>query len=389
MTRHSPGRALPRSSFCDRDAWSRPSASPFAARRRKRDYCVPRSTRRPGRASRWFCRYPAGTIASLHPHRLEYRREVDSIERAVNLTAVTTHPDEPTGHPVGQVQTRGDRGCLARAFGRSLAVQHRCSGRIQSWGSHAGVGGRQVLAPKAQDADTRFSAQPLPLVGESKPGRCWDRSNHGTPVADSPERPHRIDAKREGRGRLAGMNGTNLAELASLLRDRNSIDERIGRLINRPMTAGHAGEWIASHIFDIELEPSAVAKAIDGHFRSGRLAGKTVNVKWYLKREGLLDMTEASELDYYLVLAGPKATSKDVRTVRAWKVDAVYLFDSQQLLDQQRARGVKIGVASGVRDAQWLAAELYPTNTNETLLVTKDQRNQLSLFRGDLGTSAV
>jgi hypothetical protein len=42
------------------------------------------------------------------------------------------------------------------------------------------------------------------------------------------------------------MEETDLAELAVLLRERNLVDERIGWLINRPMTAGHAGEWIAS-----------------------------------------------------------------------------------------------------------------------------------------------
>lgn len=49
-----------------------------------------------------------------------------------------------------------------------------------------------------------------------------------------------------------------------------------------------------------------------------------MNVKWYLKREGILDMTEAAELDCYLVLTGPQATAKDVRTTRAWRIDAVY-----------------------------------------------------------------
>ena len=77
-----------------------------------------------------------------------------------------------------------------------------------------------------------------------------------------------------------------LSELAALLAERNTIDARIGALINRPMTAGHAGEWIASRISDIELEPSATTKAI------GPLAGRSVNVKWYLKRENVLDMTE-------------------------------------------------------------------------------------------------
>jgi hypothetical protein len=143
------------------------------------------------------------------------------------------------------------------------------------------------------------------------------------------------------------MRDLALTELAALLRERNAIDERIGRVINRPMTSGHAGEWIASRVFDIELEPSAVAKAIDGRFRTGPLAGKSVNVKWYLKREGVLDMTESPGLHYYLVLSGPKGSARDARTVRAWRMDAVYLFDAQQLLRDQRARGVKTGVAAG------------------------------------------
>jgi hypothetical protein len=55
------------------------------------------------------------------------------------------------------------------------------------------------------------------------------------------------------------------------------------------MTAGHAGEWIAAQVFDLELAPSAVMAAYDGHFRTGPLIGKTVNVKWYLKQEGMLE----------------------------------------------------------------------------------------------------
>lgn len=171
-----------------------------------------------------------------------------------------------------------------------------------------------------------------------------------------------------------------LEELADMLRERNVIDARIGRLINRPMTAGHAGEWLASRIFDIELEPSAVAKAIDGRFRTGPLAGRSVNVKWYLKRENLLDMTDDDALDYYLVLAGPKASSRDDRTLRPWLIDAVYLFDAHALLIQQRARGVMTGVAAGVRAEQWQAAEIYPTQTCQALILSAEQREQLRLF---------
>ena len=64
------------------------------------------------------------------------------------------------------------------------------------------------------------------------------------------------------------MDDPSLVALAALLRERNDIDSRIGELISRPMTAGHAGEWIAARIFDIQLEPTAVAKAIDGRIQS-------------------------------------------------------------------------------------------------------------------------
>ncbi len=148
------------------------------------------------------------------------------------------------------------------------------------------------------------------------------------------------------------------------------------------MTSGHAGEWIASLVFDIKLLRSASAKAFDGRFESEPLKDKTVNVKWYLKREGILDLTEAPNLDYYLVLTGPKATAKDARTVRAWRIDAVYLFDAQQLLTDLRTRGAKIGVASGVREAQWQAAEIYPGATNGALVLSDEQRHQLALFGG-------
>jgi hypothetical protein len=165
-----------------------------------------------------------------------------------------------------------------------------------------------------------------------------------------------------------------------LLRARNAIDAGIGQLIRRPMTAGHAGEWIAARIFDIELEQSAVAKAIDGRFRSGRLASRSVNVKWYLKRENILDMTTDPALDYYLVLSGPKASAHDDRTLRPWLVEAVFLFDAPALLAQQQARGVKTGVAAGVREEQWLAAEVYPTQRCRDLILSAEQRDLLRLF---------
>jgi hypothetical protein len=111
----------------------------------------------------------------------------------------------------------------------------------------------------------------------------------------------------------------DVTRIAGLLRQRDAIDAEIATVIGRPMTSGHLGEWIASMVFDIDLEPSATAKAIDGRFRSGQLAGRTVNIKWYLKREGLLDMTSSPALDFYLVLAGPAVAAASSRgATRPW-----------------------------------------------------------------------
>ena len=45
----------------------------------------------------------------------------------------------------------------------------------------------------------------------------------------------------------------------------------------------------------------------------------SVNVKWYLKREGVLDTTESAILDYYLVLAGPPSGAVSSKgTTRPW-----------------------------------------------------------------------
>lgn len=172
-----------------------------------------------------------------------------------------------------------------------------------------------------------------------------------------------------------------LERIALLLHERNAIDEQIAVIIQRPMTAGHLGEWIAAQVFGIQLEHSAVAAGIDGRFTSGPLTGRTVNVKWYLKREGLLDVSEAPVLDYYLVLTGPVSAAMSSRGgVRPWCIAAVYLFDARQLLAELQQRGVKVGIASSVRNAQWAAAEIFPRPTNPALPLESDQQRLLGLF---------
>ena len=177
------------------------------------------------------------------------------------------------------------------------------------------------------------------------------------------------------------MDANSSARAAALLHDRNAIDAELAELIDRPMTSGHLGEWIAARIFNIELEASATAAGIDGRFRSGALQGRTVNIKWYLKREGVLDTTELAALDYYLVLTGPPSAAASSRgATRPWCIQAVFLFDARQLRSEQIRRGVKQGVASSVMKQRWAAAEIYPTPTNPRLTVTEQQARLIRLF---------
>ena len=98
-----------------------------------------------------------------------------------------------------------------------------------------------------------------------------------------------------------------LEKLAALLRQRNSIDDAIAALIDRPAHSSHLGEFVAAEIFDIKLAESAVQKGSDGHFTSGPLAGQSVNVKKYSLDNGILDIRSDPNAvpNYYLVLTGP------------------------------------------------------------------------------------
>jgi hypothetical protein len=107
-------------------------------------------------------------------------------------------------------------------------------------------------------------------------------------------------------GRVDEREDVELAELAALIRERNALDARIGRLLDRPVNPGNIGEWIAARIFDVELEAAANAPGYDGHFTTGALAGQTVNVKAYGMNERMFAINPTAPLDYYLVLTGPK-----------------------------------------------------------------------------------
>ncbi|MDT5281081.1 MAG: hypothetical protein QOJ20_2276, partial [Mycobacterium sp.] len=46
-------------------------------------------------------------------------------------------------------------------------------------------------------------------------------------------------------------------------------------------------------------------------------------------------------------------------------------------------RGVKIGIATSVRKAQWEPAEVFPRSNNPLLVLTALQRRQLEIFACD------
>jgi hypothetical protein len=237
-----------------------------------------------------------------------------------------------------------------------------------------------LLGLSAQDGWRRLARRHPDLVSGLEVVPTYHTSNQafiGTPEV----RAERMAALADAFTRVARiLEQPGIATIAGLLSKRNDIDASIAALIGRPMTSGHLGEWIAAHVFDIALEDSAAAPVLDGCFRSGPMQARTVNVKWYLKQEGVLDITDSAVPDFYLVMTGPHSTAASSRSsTRPWHIDAVYLFDAAELLAQQQARRVKTGVASSVMQAQWKAGEIYPAH-NSVLPLTPAQVSLLQLF---------
>lgn len=172
-----------------------------------------------------------------------------------------------------------------------------------------------------------------------------------------------------------------LHQLAQAIKRRNAADAEIGRIIGRPPEKGHIGEFIASRIFGIELETSAAHKGSDGHFANGLLRGRSVNIKFYGKQEGVLDINLAALPDYFLVLTGPQSSAASSRGgQRPIVIESVFLFDAQQLLASLRGRGVKIGVATSVARRHWEQAGIHPSRRGTPLQLTDEQHALLAAF---------
>lgn len=185
----------------------------------------------------------------------------------------------------------------------------------------------------------------------------------------------------------------SLKLLIELLRERNTLDERIASLIGRPVTTGHLGEYIASALFGITLENSASNRGYDGRFSDGPLARRTVNIKCYTKQESMLDFPKDAHLtpenlpDYYLVLTGAKLAAMSSRgTHRPLIIELIYLFDARKLVRELDARAskkgkqVKFGDATSVPQQFWNKSEIYPTQKSNILILTPEQKNLLALF---------
>ena len=173
------------------------------------------------------------------------------------------------------------------------------------------------------------------------------------------------------------MDAKKLMALSAMTKRKNEVEKEMTAIIERPALPGHFGEFVAAEIFGIELCGSATQEGYDGWFRGGALDGKTVNIKYYTKHDGLLDLKRENGPDYYLVLTGPAAEPEaSCGQTRPWVIESVFLFQAAELLERLT---VKIGIATSVRKSLWTDAKIYPCDSS--LLPLKQlQKDMLASF---------
>ncbi len=172
-----------------------------------------------------------------------------------------------------------------------------------------------------------------------------------------------------------------LRRLASLIKQRNAVDQGIAAILDRPAHAGHLADFIAASVFRVALVESASQKGMDGHFTDGPLAGRSVNIRFASKNDGLLNVNLDSPPDCYLVMTGPRTQPVSSRgTTSPWVISSVFLFDASDLVRRLNERGVKIGIATSVARHFWDNAEIYPRPSNPMLRPTPEQRSLLEMF---------
>ena len=172
-----------------------------------------------------------------------------------------------------------------------------------------------------------------------------------------------------------------LEHLAKAISEQNSASAHVASIIGRPAERGHIGEFIASRVFNIKLHESAAQKGSDGVFVEGSLAGRSVNVKFYGKHDGLLDMNEAALPDLFLVLTGSKGSAgSSLGQVRPICIEHVFLIPGSEALADAQSRNVSIGVATSFPVSFWDEREIYPVCRSKELKLTQDQIRLLELF---------
>ena len=67
--------------------------------------------------------------------------------------------------------------------------------------------------------------------------------------------------------------------------------------------------------------------------------------------------------------------------MRPWLIHSVDLFDAHAPVGVLERRGLKIGIATSVRQRLWDQAEIYPVLRNRALVLSSEQRRLLSLFK--------
>lgn len=175
---------------------------------------------------------------------------------------------------------------------------------------------------------------------------------------------------------MASIN--DLTWLASLIKSRNTIDAKIAAVVGRTAQVGNVGEYIASIIFAIALDEAGKARGYDGHFTHGPLAGQTVDVQWHPRQDGQLNIKIDALPAYYLVMIGQEANVPSL--ANPWLIQAVFLFNAQELLNALRERKVQLGSNTSVTGPLWERAEIYPTAREQRLVLSDEEKHMLSLF---------
>ena len=174
---------------------------------------------------------------------------------------------------------------------------------------------------------------------------------------------------------------TDLSRLAELLHARNTVESNIANLLGGAVNLNTVGEYIAASIFEIRLLPTVQHHEFAGIFAGGPLAGGSVDVQWYPRREGSMYVHSSLTPDYYLVLAGPRQESSTARAhVNPWIIASVHLFAGPKLLAALHERQVQLGAHTSVITQIWEQAEIFPRPHSPLLTLTSEQRQLLALF---------